>query len=76
MSDSFNGLYQLDKDDADHAEEVLGWAFYDDPLVLYAYAKGERNQKDLHNFFLTAVKYCPKYGEADAPTAVIEGIAM
>jgi len=76
MSDSLNGLYRLDKKDSDRAAEVLGRAFYDDPLVLYAYAEGERSEEDLHYFFLTAVKYCLKYGEAYAPTAEIEGAAL
>ena len=76
MDDDLNGLYRLDKDDAERAAEMLGRAFYDDPLTLYAYAEGERSEEDLRTFFLTALKYCLKYGEAYAPTAEIEGAAL
>ena len=76
MSDSLNGLYRLDKHDAERAAEVLRRAFYEDPLTLYAYAEGKRSEEDLHNFFLGGVKYCLKYGEAYAPTVEIEGAAL
>jgi len=76
MNDGLNGLHRLDKNDADRVGEVLGRAFYNDPLMLYAYPDGECSEEDLSWFFITAVKYCLKYGEAYAPTAEIEGAAL
>jgi ribosomal protein S18 acetylase RimI-like enzyme len=76
MDDSLNGLYRLEKDDTKRAGEVLGWAFYTDPLMLHAYPDGTPSVEDLSWFFITALKYCLKYGEAYAPTAEIEGAAL
>lgn len=76
MDDGLNELYRLKKDDAERAAGVLGRAFHDDSLMLLAYDDGEVSEEDLSWFFVTALKYCLKYGEAYAPTAGIEGAAQ
>jgi len=76
MSDSLNGLYRLDKYDSDRAAEVLGRAFYDDPLTLYAYSEGEREIDSMRYFVQFPLRYGLRYGEGYAPTSEIEGVAL
>ena len=68
MHDGLNGLYQLQKNDVRRVAEMLGRAFYDDPLTLYAYSDGERESGSLLYFFQFPIRYCLRYGEGYAPT--------
>jgi len=76
MGDGLNGLYRLEKDDVDCVSDMLGRAFYDDPLTLHAYSDGERDSGSLRYFFQFPIKYCLRYGEGYAPTSEIEGVAL
>ncbi len=76
MDAVLNGLYRIQESDVERVAGMLGRSFHDDPLMIYAYAEGERNEEDSNNFFLAAVKYCLKYGMVYAPTAGIEGAAL
>jgi len=76
MHDGLNGLYQLQKNDVRRVAEMLGRAFYDDPLTLYAYSDGERESGSLLYFFQFPIRYCLRYGEGYAPTPEIEGVAL
>lgn len=76
MEYDLDELYRLGGDDAERTAEALGRAFVNDPLVLFTYPDGCKSDEDLRLFFLTAVKYCLRYGEAYAPTAEIEGAAL
>ena len=76
MSDDLNGLYRLQKDDADSVSEMLGRAFYDDPLTLYAYSDRERESGSLHYFFQFPIRYCLRHGEGYTLTSEIEGVAL
>ncbi len=56
------------------ASEVLGRAFYDDPLTQYVIPDDARRARLLPSFFGTAVRYCLRYGEIFT-TPDVQGVA-
>jgi ribosomal protein S18 acetylase RimI-like enzyme len=56
------------------ASEVLGRAFYDDPLTQYIIPDDTRRARLLPSFFGTAVHYCLRYGEVYT-TPDVQGVA-
>jgi len=76
VSDGLYGLYQLKKGDVKRAAEVLGRAFYNEPLALSAYREEERDRDGLLYFYQSGVRYGLRYGECYASSPEIEGIAL
>jgi GNAT superfamily N-acetyltransferase len=56
------------------ASEVLGRAFYDDPLSQYVFPDAARRARALPSYFGIAVRYCLRYGEIYT-TSDIQGVA-
>ncbi len=73
MSEKLDGLYRLQKKDAQRAGAVLTDAFQHDPVwnVIFDGVNPERRI----GAFETPVRYCLKYGEVCAPSAALEGVA-
>jgi ribosomal protein S18 acetylase RimI-like enzyme len=56
------------------ASEVLGRAFYDDPLAQYVIPDDARRARLLSSYYGTAVRYCLRYGEIYT-TSDVQGVA-
>jgi ribosomal protein S18 acetylase RimI-like enzyme len=69
-------LYKIQKKDVEIACQVLGRAFYYDPLWIYLIPDENERKEKLPSVFEYAVRYSLKYGEAYAPTENLEGIAV
>ena len=74
--DSLSGLIRLTERDIARSSGVLARAFICDPMATYIFAQEQETERKLSLLFEVMVRYSLKFGEAYAPSANMEGIAM
>jgi GNAT superfamily N-acetyltransferase len=60
----------------DSAGQVLGRAFFDDPLTSYWIPDAEQRKKSLPWFMTTATKYGHRYGEVETTADAVDGVGL
>jgi len=73
---NLSGLIRLTESDIARSREVLVRAFIHDPMVTYIFAQEQETERKLSLLFEVMVRYGLKHGEAYAPSADIEGVAL
>lgn len=69
-------LIRLQKSHIKASAEMLARAFYDDPLFIYFFLDPSERTKKSIGFFQLLVRYGILYGEADATSPALEGVAI
>ena len=73
---AMGNLIRLQKSHVKASAEMLARAFYDDPLFTHFFPDPSERTKKSIGFFQLLVRYGILYGEADATSPALEGVAI
>ena len=76
MTSALYGLIELSKSDIGLAADLLTRAFWNDPLCAHFFPNKEERKKLLPVFFKFRLKQTLQYGEVDATSSKLEGVAV
>lgn len=70
------GIIRLQKNQVRASAEMLSRAFYDDPLFVYFFPDPSSRIRKSAGFFQLLIRYSILYGEAEATSPALEGVAI
>ncbi|MFC2069212.1 GNAT family N-acetyltransferase, partial [Chloroflexota bacterium] len=71
-----SGIIRLKKSHVKGSAEMLSMAFYNDPLFIYFFPDPSERVKKSIGFFRLLTRYGILYGEPEATSSALEGIAI
>jgi len=70
-----DGIVRLTSEQVEEAGDMLGRAFFDNPMSLYLLPEEERRLRPLSRMFAAFTRYCHLYGEVHVTASRVDGSA-